>query len=101
ITTLHGRLDIPELKAVYNKFSTQRVVSISDNQRKPLPQANWAATIYHGLPVNLHRKGNGEGNYFAFLGRISPEKGIEQAIEIALASGSKLKIAAKVDKADI
>ncbi len=100
VTTLHGRLDIPDLQSVYNKFSSQKVISISDSQRAPLPQADWIGTVYHGLPVNLHYAGNGEGDYLAFLGRISPEKGIDRAIEIAIASNSKLKIAAKVDKVD-
>lgn len=99
ITTLHGRLDIPELQFVYNRFS-HPVISISNNQRKPLPQANFVSTIYHGLPFNLFKKGNGGGNYLAFLGRISPEKGLEKAIEWAKAANVPLKIAAKVDNAD-
>lgn len=100
ITTLHGRLDIPDLQSVYNTFSEEHVVSISENQKIPLPQANWVGTVYHGLPLHLHRPGNGSGKYLAFLGRISPEKGIEQAIEIAINTNMHLKIAAKVDKAD-
>ena len=100
VTTLHGRLDIPDLQWVYNKFPDQPVVSISNSQRRPLPQAKFVDTVYHGLPASLHKAGKGKGDYLAFLGRISPEKGIERAIEIALAAKMKLKIAAKIDKAD-
>lgn len=100
VTTLHGKLCIPELQYVYNRFN-QPVVSISNNQRKPLPQANFVGTVYHGLPINLHKKGNGDGGYLAFLGRISPEKGIDKAIEWAKAAAVHLKIAAKVDKVDL
>jgi glycosyltransferase involved in cell wall biosynthesis len=100
LTTLHGRLDLPELQDVYNKFPDQPVVSISNNQRGPLPQANWIGTVYHGLPDDLLSFGEGKGNYLAFLGRISPEKGLEKAIEWAKAANMKLKIAAKVDEAD-
>lgn len=100
LTTLHGRLDIPDLQPVFNKFRNQAVVSISDSQRKPLPQANWIGTVYHGLPPDLHALHAEEGKYLVFMGRISPEKGVDSAIEIAIASGRPLKIAAKVDKAD-
>jgi glycosyltransferase involved in cell wall biosynthesis len=100
VTTLHGKLTIPELQLIYNKFPDQPVVSISKNQQKPLPQANWISTIYHGLPVNLHKAGNGLGGYLAFLGRISPEKGLDKAISVAKSVGIKIKIAAKIDKAD-
>jgi glycosyltransferase involved in cell wall biosynthesis len=100
VTTLHGRLNIPDLQNVYNKFPYQPVVSISNDQREPLPQANFVATIYHGLPVDLLTFGKGDGGYLAFLGRISPEKGLPVAIEMAVAAGMKLKIAAKIDKAD-
>ncbi len=101
VNTLHGRLDLPELQPVFNTFSNIPVVSISDSQRLPLPQANWTQTIYHGLPENLltpqtHIK----PEYLAFLGRICPEKGIETAIKIAAQCGLPLKVAAKVDKAD-
>jgi glycosyltransferase involved in cell wall biosynthesis len=99
LTTLHGKLSIPELQIVYNKFKNP-VVSISNDQRKPLPQANFIATVYHGLPADLHKAGKGNGEYLAFLGRISPEKGIDKAIEWALTSGYRLKIAAKVDRID-
>jgi glycosyltransferase involved in cell wall biosynthesis len=101
LTTLHGRLDIPDLQPLFNIFREQAVVSISNSQRVPLPQANWIGTVYHGLPENLHNIGGGEGNYLAFMGRISPEKGVDKAIEIAVRSGVPLKIAAKVDKADL
>lgn len=100
LTTLHGRLDIPDLQYVYKKFRKFPVVSISDAQRKPIPQANWAGTVYHGLPLDLYRQGNGEGDYVAFIGRISPEKRPDRAIEIAAKAGVKIKMAAKIDKAD-
>jgi glycosyltransferase involved in cell wall biosynthesis len=100
VTTLHGRLDIPDLKYVYDRFPDQPVVSISNSQRMPLPQANWIGTVYHGLPANLYSLGSGEGGYVAFIGRISPEKRPDRAIEIARRAGVTLKIAAKVDKAD-
>ena len=99
VTTLHGRLDIPELQQVYDNFK-QPVVSISDSQRKPVPQANFVATVHHGLPQQLLKQGTGSGNYLAFLGRISPEKGLDRAIEWAIAANMPLKIAAKVDKVD-
>ncbi|WMJ72017.1 glycosyltransferase family 4 protein [Cytophagaceae bacterium ABcell3] len=100
ITTLHGRLDIPDLKPVYKKFNKKAVVSISNAQRNPLPRANWVGTVYHGLPLDLYKKGKGDGDYVAFIGRISPEKRPDRAIEIAKMAGIKLKIAAKIDKAD-
>lgn len=100
ITTLHGRLNIPELIPLYQKFSDMPVVSISNSQRIPLPHANWVGTVYHGLPVDLYKKGKGNGNYVAFVGRISPEKRVDYAIEIARRAGVNIRIAAKVDKAD-
>ena len=100
ITTLHGRLDLPDLPAIYRKFNKQPLISISNNQRKPLPFANWVRTIYHGLPTGLYAPGSGDGDYAAFIGRISPEKRVDRAIEIARRAGIKIKIAAKVDKAD-
>ncbi len=100
LTTLHGRLDIPDLQPVYHKFLNQPLVSISDDQRKPLPQGRFVKTVYHGISADLHKPGNGTGNYLAFLGRVSPEKGLPRAIEIAKAVRMKLKIAAKIDKAD-
>jgi glycosyltransferase involved in cell wall biosynthesis len=100
VTTLHGRLDIPELVPLYREFEDIPVVSISNAQREPLPDAGWAATIYHGLPLNLLQFNAGTGGYLAFLGRISREKRADRAIEIAIACGLPLKIAAKVDPAD-
>ena len=101
VTTLHGRLDLPEFAAVYRMFPQVPLVSISNNQRQPLPDVGWAATIYHGMPENLLTPvPAAKRDYLAFLGRISPEKGIERAIQIAGRCGMKLKVAAKVDKAD-
>lgn len=100
LTTLHGRLNIPELKRMYQFFPDMPVVSISLNQRKALPDVHWIGNVYHGLPKNLLRPNYSKGRYLAFLGRISREKGIENAIEIAKRAGIPLKIAAKVDKAD-
>ena len=101
VTTLHGRLDLPEFAAVYRMFPKVPLVSISDSQRRPLPDVGWTATVYHGMPQHLLTPLPVEKrDYFAFLGRISPEKGIERAIQIAGRTGVKLKVAAKVDKAD-
>jgi glycosyltransferase involved in cell wall biosynthesis len=100
VTTLHGHLDMPELRSIYKVFSDVPVVSISNSQRVPLPNANYVRTIYHGLPELLLAPFPGTEGYLAFIGRISPEKGPDAAIRIAAAAGRKLKIAAKVDKAD-
>jgi glycosyltransferase involved in cell wall biosynthesis len=100
VTTLHGRLDLPELQPLFRLFDDAPVVSISDSQREPLPEANYIATVHHGLPERLLLPGFGAGGYLAFLGRISPEKAPDAAIRIAAAAGMKLKIAAKVDKVD-
>jgi glycosyltransferase involved in cell wall biosynthesis len=100
VTTLHGRLDSPDLVPLYRKYKTMPLISISQNQRKPLPWAHWIGNVYHGLPIDLLPFGNGRGNYLAFLGRISPEKRVDRAIEIARRAGMPLKIAAKVDPAD-
>jgi glycosyltransferase involved in cell wall biosynthesis len=100
VTTLHGRLDIPDLQPLYRAFPRVPVVSISDAQRRPLPAANWRATIHHGLPRDSFAFGEGEGGYLLFLGRISPEKRVDAAIEIAGRAGLPLRIAAKVDRAD-
>jgi glycosyltransferase involved in cell wall biosynthesis len=100
VSTLHGRLDIPDLVPLYQAFREAPVVSISDSQRLPLPWANWQGTVLHGLPRKSLHMGEGSGGYLAFLGRISPEKGVDEAIEIARRSGMRLKIAAKVDSAD-
>jgi glycosyltransferase involved in cell wall biosynthesis len=100
VTTLHGRLDIEELTPLYQEYSDMPVVSISDAQRLPLPDAGWVATVHHGLPLELFSFHPTPGNYLAFLGRISPEKGVDRAIAIATACGERLRIAAKVDAAD-
>src|SRR6266496_3232149 len=100
ITTLHDRLDIPDLVSVYDRFCDIPVISISNAQRRPLPWANWAGTIYHGLPPDLFGFQPNPGTYLAFLGRISPEKRADRAIEIAKRAGMPLKIAAKVDRVD-
>ncbi len=101
VTTLHGRLDLPELQPVFNTFSDSPVISISQSQRLPLPQARWLGNVYHGLPEKLLTpQPHCEPEYLAFLGRICPEKRVDTAIRIAAMSGLPLKIAAKVDKAD-
>jgi len=100
LTTLHGRLDIADLVPLYREFAEMPLISISNAQRKPLSWANWVANIYHGLPKNLFTPQLGPGKYLAVVGRISPEKGVDRAIRIALRTGIPLKIAAKVDKPD-
>ncbi len=100
VTTLHGRLDLPELQPVFNSFPQVPVVSISNAQRRPLPQANYAATVLHGLPEKLLTPRDMTPSYLAFLGRIAPEKRPDRAIRIARAAGIPLRIAAKVDRAD-
>jgi glycosyltransferase involved in cell wall biosynthesis len=100
LTTLHGRQDLADLKPFYSRFSEMPLISISDDQRKPLPHANFVATIHHGIPSGLHQPSFEQGSYLAFLGRISPEKRPDRAIRIARAAGIPLKIAAKVDKVD-
>ncbi len=100
MTTLHGRLDLPELKPMYECFNEAPLVSISDAQRQPLPQANFIATVLHGLPQDLLTPQGGPQDYLALLGRICPEKRPDRAIRIARAAGLKLKIAAKVDRVD-
>jgi glycosyltransferase involved in cell wall biosynthesis len=100
VTTLHGRLDLPDLVPFYREFPHMPLVSISNDQRKPMPPVRWMGTVHHGLPSDLYRYMPGQGGYLAFLGRISPEKGPERAIAIARATGMKLKMAAKVDRAD-
>ncbi len=100
VTTLHGRLDIPELNALYKEYFQIPVVSISNNQRIPLPHANWQGTVYHGLPFDLYRFNPKPEQYLAFVGRISPEKRIDRAIDIAIRAGVPLRIAAKIDKVD-
>ncbi len=100
VTTLHGRLDIPDLARLYRHFSDVPLVSISHAQRRPVPDANWVANVYHGLPTSLYTLQPRHGSYLAFLGRISPEKRPDRAIRIARRAGIELKIAAKVDRVD-
>jgi glycosyltransferase involved in cell wall biosynthesis len=101
VTTLHGRQDVPDLKPLYLGFSQMPLVSISNDQRRPIANANFVATVQHGIPANLHKPiYNPRGGYVAFLGRISPEKRPDRAIRIARTLGIPLKIAAKVDKVD-
>ena len=100
LTTLHGRLDLPEHQPVFTTFGKLPVVSISNAQRRPVPQANWIKTIHHGLPEHLLVPKLASHDYLAVLGRIAPEKGIDRAIRIATRCGIPLKIAAKVDRAD-
>jgi glycosyltransferase involved in cell wall biosynthesis len=100
VTTLHGRLDIPDLVPLYQEFRDMPVISISNGQREPLPWANWQATVYHGLRADMYQFHDKPGIYLAFLGRISPEKRVDRAIEIAKQVQTPLKIAAKVDPVD-
>jgi glycosyltransferase involved in cell wall biosynthesis len=100
VTTLHGRLDLPEHQPVFDTFASAPVVSISNAQRRPLPQANWVRTVLHGLPERLLTPKPVKPSYFAFLGRIAPEKRADRAIRIAEHCGVPLKIAAKIDRAD-
>ncbi|MET1756399.1 glycosyltransferase family 4 protein [Novosphingobium sp. RD2P27] len=99
VTTLHGRQDLPDNLPVFGAFPEMKLVSISDNQRTPIPHANFISTVYHGMPLQLIPVAEG-GDYLAFIGRISPEKRPDRAIEIAKRAGMKLKIAAKVDRVD-
>ena len=100
LTTIHGRLDVPEFVETYGTFLESPFVSISDNQRLPIPNLNWVRTIHHGMPPGILTPQPVKQEYAAFLGRISPEKGADRAIAIATKAGLKLKIAAKVDNAD-
>jgi glycosyltransferase involved in cell wall biosynthesis len=100
LTTLHGRLDLPELQPIFEAFPNVPLVSISNAQRLPLPNANWIDTVHHGLPSELLKPVAVTQTYLAFLGRVSPEKGLDRAIHIAAKSGLPLKIAAKVDNTD-
>jgi glycosyltransferase involved in cell wall biosynthesis len=101
VSTLHGRLHVPDLKPLFEEYADLPLISISDDQRRPIPWANWQATVYHGLPRDLHTfHRRPVGDYLAFLGRIAPEKRLDRAIAIARQAGMKLKIAAKVDAED-
>jgi glycosyltransferase involved in cell wall biosynthesis len=101
LTTLHGRLDMQDLKPLYRVFRDMPVSSISNAQRRPLPWINWQGTVYHGLPKNHYEFSPDSRGYLVFMGRTSPEKGIDEAIAIAKEVGLPLKIAAKVDRADL
>jgi glycosyltransferase involved in cell wall biosynthesis len=96
VTTLHGRLHVPDLQPLFGEFADVPLVSISDDQRRPIPWANWQATVYHGLPRDLHTFRERQGDYLAFLGRISPEKRLDRAVAIARQAGKRLKVAAKI-----
>lgn len=100
LTTLHGRLDLQDLPPLHRHFSEHPLVSISDSQRKPMPQVNWCATVHHGLPPELYTFNPHPQDYFAFVGRVSPEKRLDRAIEIAVRCETRLRVAAKVDPAD-
>jgi glycosyltransferase involved in cell wall biosynthesis len=96
VTTLHGRLHPPDQEALFETFSGVPLVSISDDQRRPIPGALWQATVHHGMPLDVHTFREGPGSYLAFLGRISKEKGLDKAIEIAGRAGMPLRVAAKI-----
>jgi glycosyltransferase involved in cell wall biosynthesis len=100
LTTLHGRLDLPEFKEIYETYPHAPFVSISNSQRRPIPSLNWVRTVLHGMPAKRLMPLPTKQSYFAFLGRVSPEKGLDRAIKIAARAGVKLKIAAKIDNAD-
>ena len=100
VTTLHGRLDLPDSKVMFEEYQEIPLVSISDNQRRPIPWANWQATVHHGMPRDIHTFRERPGDYLAFLGRISPEKRLDRAIEIARLAGRKLKVAANIYKGE-
>ena len=96
VTTLHGRLYPPDEEALFDAYPEVPLVSISDAQRRPIPRANWQATVYHGMPLDVHTFREGPGSYLAFLGRVSPEKGLDKAVEIARLAGMPLRVAAKI-----
>jgi len=101
LTTMHGRLDLPDMPPLFREFPMMPLASISDAQRGPVAWANWYGTVCHGLPINLYSCGRGDGGYLAFIGRVCPEKGVDKAISIARRVGIPLKIAAKIDKVDV
>ena len=100
LTTIHGRLDVPDLYPLFREFDEMCLISISDAQREPMPWAGWLATVHHGLPEHLYKPCFDPENYVAFLGRISPEKRVDRAIEIAGKAKKQLRVAAKIDPAD-
>lgn len=100
VTTHHGRLDFNEWLPLFHEFQDIPVISISDQQRAPIPWVNWLDTVYNGIPADLYRFNETPGDYVAFLGRISPEKRVDRAIDIALRAGMHIKVAAKIDKVD-
>lgn len=100
VTTLHGRLDLQDTKVMFEEYQEIPLVSISDNQRLPIPWANWQGTVHHGMPRDIHAFRERPGSYLAFLGRISPEKRLDRAIEIARLAGRKLKVAARIYKGE-
>jgi glycosyltransferase involved in cell wall biosynthesis len=100
VATMHNRLDLPDLQPLFRAFADIPVVSISDSQQAPLPFANWCGTVYHGLPLDLYPFRQKPGKYLAFLGRVSPEKGVHRAVEIARRLDLPLKVAAKIDDRD-
>jgi glycosyltransferase involved in cell wall biosynthesis len=100
LTTMHGRLDLPGLSKVADEFPNAGFISISDHQRSPLTNAKWLGTIQHGLPIDLFRPSYAPGSYLAFLGRLTADKGPEDAIRIARAAGKSLRIAAKIPRAE-
>ncbi|HWZ52220.1 MAG TPA: glycosyltransferase family 4 protein [Granulicella sp.] len=100
VTTLHGRLDIPDVTPLFREYKEMSLISISDAQRAPMEWANWVGTVHHGLPENLYAAKEEHGKYLAFIGRISPEKRVDRAIEVAQRVGMPIKIAAKIDATD-
>jgi glycosyltransferase involved in cell wall biosynthesis len=96
VTTLHGRLYPPDEEALFDAYPRVPLVSVSDDQRRPIPRANWQATVHHGMPLDVHTFREGPGSYLAFLGRVSPEKGLDKAVEIARLAGMPLRVAAKI-----
>jgi glycosyltransferase involved in cell wall biosynthesis len=100
VTTLHGRLDIPDLRGLYAEFADAPLISISNSQRRPLRRAHWVGTVYHGLPDDLYQFHPTSDGYLAFIGRFSPEKRPDRAIKIAKTTGMPIKVAAKIDRSD-